>query len=185
MNMTFDTLEEILEKDGIVFLTYGGFLTQSLIAGMTDALEKEAQNNDLSMKVSGNIFTIFIELAQNMMNYAKSKRDGSEAFDSKGLIIVGSDKSASNYFIISRNIIDAADKEKIEARLAILEGKEKEELRSLYRELRKSGRDKHHKGAGIGFIEIARRCERIEHEFTPYEASKYYFTFKAIISKNA
>lgn len=181
--MKFDTLESVLEEDGIVFLTYGGFLTQSLIAGMTDALEKEAASNDLSMKVANNIFTIFIELAQNMMNYAKSKMGGTEGFDSKGLIVVGTDKKASNYFIISRNIIDAADKEKIASRLALLEGKEKEELRALYRELRKSGRDKHHRGAGIGFIEIARRCEKVEHEFTPYGESKYYFTFRATISK--
>ena len=47
--MKFANLEEILERDGIVFLTYGGFLTQPLIAGMTDALEAEAQRSDLSM----------------------------------------------------------------------------------------------------------------------------------------
>lgn len=180
--MKFDTLESILEKDGIVFLTYGGFLTQSLIAGITDALEKEATSSDLSMKVANNIFTIFIELAQNIMNYAKSRKE-EPGFDSKGLIVVGTDKQESCYFIISRNIVDAADKEKIESRLSMAEGKDKEELRSLYRELRKSGRDKHHKGAGIGFIEIARRCERIEHEFTPYSGTKYYFTFKATIRK--
>ena len=34
-------LEAILEEDGIVFLSYGGFLTQSLIVGMTEALDGE------------------------------------------------------------------------------------------------------------------------------------------------
>jgi hypothetical protein len=181
--MTFETLENILQKDGIVFLTYGGFLTQSLIAGMTDALEKETASNDLSMRVAGNIFTIFIELAQNMMNYSKAKGD-SAGFDPKGLIIVGMDRETNSYFIVSRNIIDSHDKEKIEARLALVEGKSKEELRQLYREMRKSGRQKHEKGAGIGFVEVARRCEKIEHEFTPFNASRYYYTFKAYIKNS-
>lgn len=183
--MKFDTLENILEEDGIVFLTYGGFLTQALIVGMTDALEREAESNSLSPKASGNIFTIFIELSQNMMNYSKSisKADVDKKFDPKGMIIVGMDKKEDSYFIISRNLIDLHDKEKIEARLKAIEGKDKDELRKMYRELRKSGRDKHNVGAGIGFIEIARRCERIEHSFTKFNGDKYYFMFKSVIKK--
>lgn len=181
--MKFETLESILEEDGIVFLTYGGFLTQALIAGMTDALEKEAESNDLSPKAAGNIFTIFIELSQNMMNYSKSKADVDKKFDPKGMIIVGMDKNEDSYFIISRNLINLNDKEKIESRLKAIEGKDKEELRKMYRELRKSGRDKHNVGAGIGFIEVARRCDSVEHTFSKFNDEKYYFTFKSIIKK--
>lgn len=180
--MKFANLEEILERDGIVFLTYGGFLTQSLIAGMTDALEQEAQRNDLSVKISNDIFTIFIELSQNMMNYSKNKTQNGIQFDSKGLIIVGMNNEKTSYYIISRNVIDADDKGKVEKRLQEVEGLNKEELRALYRERRKSGRDKHDKGAGIGFVEIARRCDKIEHEFENVDSSRYYFTMKSTIN---
>lgn len=182
--MQFDTLENILEEDGIVFLSYGGFLTQSLIAGMTDALEQEAQKNDLSMKVSANIFTIFIELAQNMMNYAKTKSNA-QRYESKGLLIVGTEMKDNQeyYYIISRNLIDAQDKGKVESRLSTIEGLDKEELRKLYREQRKAGKDKHNKGAGIGLIEIARRCDRIEHHFDDQKDGHFYFTIKAILHK--
>ena len=180
--MKFTNLEEILERDGIVFLTYGGFLTQSLIAGMTDALEQEAARNNLSMKISSDIFTIFIELSQNMMNYSKNKTKGGVEFDSKGLIIVGMDTQRTSYYIISRNVIDANDKGKIEKRLKEVEGLNKEELRALYRERRKSGRDKHTKGAGIGFVEIARRCDKVEHAFEILDSTRYYFTIKSIIN---
>ena len=177
--MKFDALEEILEEDGIVFLTYGGFLTQSLIAGMTDALEKEVSSNDLSMKIANNIFTIFIELSQNMMAYAKSK--AGEAFDAKGMIIVGLNPSKSDYYIIGRNLVDAEDKKRIEARLEDVEGMDREGLRQLYRERRKSGRDKHTRGAGIGFIEIARRSDSLEHHFVPAGGERYYFIVKVTI----
>lgn len=182
--MKFDVLENILERDGIVFLSYGGFLTQALIAGMTDALEHEAQSNELSMKVSGNIFTIFIEMAQNMMNYSKSKQSASTTYDSKGLVLVGMEADHKSYYIISRNQIDADDKVKVEKRLKEVEGLGKDELRALYREKRKAGKDKHSKGAGIGFIEIARRCDKIEHDFTPSGENRYFFTIKTTINKS-
>ncbi|MEA1919016.1 MAG: SiaB family protein kinase [Campylobacterota bacterium] len=182
--MKFDALESILEQDGIVFLSYGGCLTQSLIAGMTDALEHEAQNNELSIKISGNIFTIFIELAQNMMNYSKSKQDANHTYESKGLVLVGMEPDKKSYYIMSRNQIDADDKIKVEKRLKEVEGLNKDQLRSLYREQRKAGKDKHAKGAGIGFIEIARRCDKIEYDFTPSSENRYFFTLKTIINKN-
>jgi hypothetical protein len=173
-------LEEILQEDGIVFLTYGGFLTQSLIVGMTEALEKESESSDLSMKLAGNIFTVFIELAQNMMNY--SKKVESEGFDPKGLILVGKNNDGY-YYILSQNILDEKDKQKMIPKLELAKNASKEELKKLYREARRSGKDTHSKGGGIGFLEIARRCEKLEYEFIPIKDDKYYFKIKTIIGK--
>lgn len=177
--MDINKIDSLLSTDGIVFLAYGGFLSQALITGMTEALEKETEVHDVSMKVSTNIFTVFIELAQNMMNYSKQKNR--DWFDSRGLMIVGYDTANNSYYVVSRNIVDINDKDRIEPRLANIEGLGAEELKSLYRELRKSGRDKHEKGAGIGFIEIARRCDKLEHYFTKLSEDSYYFVIKATV----
>lgn len=177
--MKLDDLETILQDDGIVFLTYGGFLTQSLIAGMTNALEQEVENNEMALKVSSSIYTIFIELAQNMMNYSKSHIE--PELQAKGLIVVGSSAKGSSYYIVSRNVIDERDRIKIQSRLEEIEGLDKEQLRTLYREKRKSAKDTHEKGAGIGFIEIARRCDKIEHAFERINDNRYYFTLKTTI----
>ena len=87
--MNISKIRDMVEDDDIVFLTYGGFLSQTLISGMTEALEKEAEDNDLKMGIANNIFTIFIELSQNMMNYSKSKNIQNKASAKSGLIIVG------------------------------------------------------------------------------------------------
>ena len=176
--MQLNNLEAILERDGIVFLIYGGFLTQPIISGLTSALENEVESGELSVAASTNLFTIFIELAQNMMNYSKINN----SHDSKGLILVGMDKEQTHYYILSRNVIDKDDKVKVEARLKELDGLDKDELRKLYREKRKSGRDKHTKGAGIGFVEVARRCDHMEYKFDTYNDDKYYFTIKTKIN---
>jgi hypothetical protein len=151
-------LESLLQADGIIFLTYGGFLTQSLIVGMTDALEREAESSELSLKISSNIFTIFIELAQNMMNYSKQVQ--SDGFDPKGLILVGKDKDG-NYYILSQNILDENDKQKIEPKLQQIQNSTKEEIKKLYRAARKSGKDTHAKGGGIGFYMNLSKFQKI------------------------
>lgn len=177
--MNFDHLESALQNEGIIFLCYGGALTQQLISGMTDALEKEVSHNDLSMKISNNIFTIFIELSQNLMNYTNAHPEISET----GLIIVGMSSDSNHYYIISRNRISDEAKTIIEERLNDVEGKDRDELRALYREKRKANRLEKDKGAGIGFIEIARRCDKIEHHFQPIGNGNSYFTVKTTIAK--
>jgi len=180
--MQLHQIQNIVEQDGIVFLTYGGFLTQTLITAMTEALEKEAQNNDLAMGTSTNIFTIFIELSQNMMNYAKAKEQDETNAQSQGLIVVG--KDSERYFIHSQNIVTKADKDKIAPLLKQIQTMSREEIKKAYRKLRKSGKNTHAKGGGIGFYEVAKRSSSIDYEFTPINSEKYYFHFIATVQTN-
>ncbi len=173
-------LETVLAQDGILFLMYGGFLTQSLIVGMTEALEKESETNDLSAKVANNIFTIFIELAQNMMNY--SKKVEKNGIDPKGLILVGRNENGK-YYVLSQNIINEEDKKKIKEKLDNVKDLSKDEIKKLYRQARRSGKYTHQKGGGIGFYEIIKRSEEIDYSFEPITNGRYYFQLKAIVGR--
>ena len=51
-----------------------------------------------------------------------------------------------------------------------------------YKELRRSGRNTHEKGGGIGFYEIAKRCDKLEFDFKEINSDKYYFHVKTTIS---
>jgi len=175
--ISIEKLESILEDD-IIFLTYGGSFSQSLIAGMTNILEKEVEEDDLSMKSANNIFVVFIELAQNIMNYSK-KLEYSTNFDPKGLIFVG--KRENKYFICSQNIILESDRMRIEPRLNTIQSSTAEEIKKLYREVRRSGRDTHDKGSGLGFLEVAKKSESINFEFKALSKERLYFKFCATI----
>lgn len=179
--MDMRKIRNIVESDHIIFLTYGGFLSQNLISSMTEALEHETKHNDIQLSTATNIFTIFIELSQNMMNYAKSV-DINDSYSRKGgLILVGKD-TEKNYFIHSQNIICNIDKKKLEKKLRLLKAMSYDEIKKNYRELRKLGSGKHDKGAGIGFYEIAKRCERMEYEFEYINDNRFYFNFKTFIN---
>ncbi len=172
---------DIVPQDGIVFLSYGGVLSQALIAGMTEALEKEAEHNQLQKNISYKIFTIFIELSQNMMKYSVSK--GENLKRSKGVIFVGR-STDEHYYVHSHNRINNADISKLKTALEGITKLNPEELKTQYREQRRKGNNKHEQGAGIGFYEIAKRSSRINFDFTPADETGSFFNIHAIISNN-
>ncbi|MBL0708595.1 MAG: hypothetical protein JJW00_06080 [Sulfurimonas sp.] len=145
---------------------------------MTEALEKEAEHNDIDMSASNNIFTIFIELSQNMMNYSKALNEYADI--SQGLILVSRDKEF-NYNIHSQNVVSKADKEKIEPKLKEILSLDRDGVKKRYRELRKSGQNTHGKGGGIGFYEIAKKCDFINYDFNKIKDDRYYFHIKTTI----
>ncbi len=179
--MDIGQVQDLVENDGIVFLSYGGFLSQALISGMTEALEKEALSSDISMGISNNIFTIFIELAQNMMNYSKTQHKDCQEIEPGGLIVVSKDEE-SNYYIQSQNIVSIDDKKKMEPKLIDVTTLDKESIKKIYKELRRSGKGTHNKGGGLGFYEIAKRCDHIEYNFKKINENKFYFHIKTKIN---
>jgi len=176
--ISIDKLESIL-KEEIIFLTYGGMFTQPLIAGMTSVLEKEVEDADLSMRRSNNIFVVFIELAQNIMNYSK-KMKNDHSLDSKGLIFVGKNDS-DDYFVCSQNIITYSDRDMMMERLDSIKSSSEDEIKSLYRETRRASRDRDDGGAGLGFLEIAKKVKNIEFEFDEISEDRLYFKFCATL----
>ncbi|MEA3554242.1 MAG: SiaB family protein kinase [Campylobacterota bacterium] len=179
--MNINEVQKLVENDGIIFLSYGGFLSQELISSMTEALEKEAEANDVGMGVSSNIFTIFIELSQNMMNYSKSIDLESDDIVPGGLIIVSKDEEG-NYYINSQNIVSIDDKIKMMPKLHEVTTLDRDGIKKRYKELRKSGKNSHEKGGGIGFYEIAKRCNEIKYTFTKINENKFYFHMKTKIN---
>jgi len=53
--------------------------------------------------------------------------------------------------------------------------------KKLYREARRSGKDTHSKGGGIGFYEIAKKATSIDYQFTPINDKRYYFKLKVAL----
>ncbi len=164
-------INNLFRNEKIIFLAHIGFLTQPLISGIIDSLEKINEKN-MEINLPSKLYIIFIEMAQNIMHY--SLKECHKAF-----ILIGKE-SQNEYYILSENLVTEERKKKLENILNEIKSLSKEEIKKLYKERRKSGRDSHSSGAGIGFLEIAKIAEKVEFDFIP-EKENYIFRFKVYI----
>jgi hypothetical protein len=148
-----------------------GKIDQKVISKTVEQLEGEVESlNDLA-KLS----TVFVEIAQNIMKYAK---DPSGNITSKGSIEIVYD---NGYKIKSKNTICKGDKEKIEAVFNEIKSLDEKALKKRYRELRRSGKNTHKDGGGIGFYEIAKLAD-VDYEF---RGDEFHLTAALKRRKNA
>lgn len=186
MDLSF--VNSVVDQHTKLHMIYAGPLSQGLISEMTQMLEKEAQEASLSMTEATNLFTIFIELSQNIVSYAHRQAD---SYRIEGVLVIGQRRDSSDFFIQSQNLIRPEDQLRLESKLQEIKAMDRENIKKRYRDLLRSGRDAHYKGAGIGFYEIAKRCEEIDYEFIPEQGqsaqsdARINFRFSARISKKS
>ena len=153
-------------------IKYEGLINQEIIT----SLVKKVELNISDIGIMGNVSTTLIEMCQNMVNYSKNDKENCLNIESIGFIQLY--KTCENfYFLKAKNIISIHDKEKIIPKLQDITKMQKTEIREKYRELRKSGKNTHAKGGGIGIYEIGKISEEINYKFNEINKNKHYFTF--------
>jgi len=160
-----------------VIIEYEGEFTQKLVNEYVEQIEDKIDNIGLM----SNISTTFVEQYQNILNYAKSEDQNITSVHPFGYIKL--QKNVNNtYSIESVNIVTIEDKQKIEPKLFEISELDAQGIRKRYRELRKSGKNTHAKGGGIGFYEIAKRCKSIEYHFKQINETRFEFKFISVLS---
>jgi len=173
----FDSYETIFSFNGTItyelLTNLGALLRQNL-----DAIEK---NQTRKSKV----FIVFIEELQNVLFYSKEKypkTGDNELYFNLGIVLVGYINDIDKYFIVCGNAIDKEDVKKIESKIESIKSLDTEELKSMYKQKRREkNRDKGSKGAGLGFIEIARKTTEMDYKIFNLKDDLSFFVFEAII----
>ena len=180
MNML--AFKKMIDDDGIIF-SYSGTVSQSILSSIGETIENEFTNSDVDVNTIHNIFAIFTEQMHNVMSYSKERiQKGNNQFESPGITIVGYDSVKQKYFVSSANMMDRKDEKKLIDKLEKINKLEKTELRQYYRELRRNGREKHSRGAGLGFLEMAKKSsEYLEYNITTIDTEQSFFEIKVII----
>ena len=172
-----------LEDDGIIF-TFCGPMSHSVVEGVGSALRLKMNiDEDITTSTSLKVFSIFVEQMQNVINYSSDRipENNINSEMSFGIIVVG--KRDNRYFIIGGNKIENSKKEILAKNLMELKKMNKDELKKLYKEKRKIGpTNEDSKGAGLGFIEMARKAtEPIEFIFEDIDENYSFFSIETIV----
>ena len=168
-------------QEGIIF-SFSGEVSQSILAGIAENLENKMEMLEVKTSTTQNIFSIFIEQMQNVMKYSPPEDEKVGHFSNMSISVIGFDNNRDKYYVSSGNVIDERDKDKVINKINTLNEMDRKELKDYYKELRRSGKNKHEKGAGLGFIEMAKKStEPIEFIIDDIDDKFSFFTIKTII----
>lgn len=176
------TLRSTMQRDGIMFC-FSGYMTEDVLTGIGSALKRKMQAEEADRNTSKGMFSIFVELVQNVIRYsAENEAGGSEEtgrYDLRyGVLTVG--RSEDRYFVSCGNLISERDAERLRVGLEHIQSLDKDGLKALYKETLKGEVPEGSKGAGVGFIEIARRAGNgFDFDFRKVDDDHTFFALRA------
>lgn len=170
-------IKDLLNDENILF-SFSGSISQPVLTGMAETIEEELlAQEDIGTRSIHSVFVIFVEMTQNIMSYSSDRiQNSSQLYRSPGVVIIGYDDDKKKYFVGSGNNICKEDKDIISDRITKINKMDSEQVRKYYREVRRSGKNKHCRGAGLGFLEIAKNSsEPIHFNFSKQENDNIFF----------
>lgn len=173
-----------LKSEGILYC-YSGMFTQGIIEETGEILMRKIEKDSNDINVTQKVVTIFIEQVQNILIHSEEKYydENDEKEYPSGIVTIGYQENA--YYILCGNIIKNEVKNSIAEKIDKMNSLDKNELKNLYKEKLKSSEPMSKKGAGLGLIEIARRCSSpIEYNFTDLNSTQTYYAIKVSVNKN-
>ncbi len=140
----------MIKKDPDSLVSYKGPITPSVIATISDHLRKKV---DISEKITRRLFSVFIELAQNMQYYSSEVIHYANEEERIGWIQLF--EKSDRYELKCGNALEQDKVHKLAEHCKIINQLNKDGLRKLKRDRRKTKLDKSKKGAGIGLVQVA------------------------------
>ena len=164
MNSDTIQLHELMLNRG-TFFCYAGPLSEEVLTSLSSVVKDQLTETDSASPITNKVFSIFVEQAQNIIRYSHQKTKSTG--DSVGTIAIS---IADDGFLIEAvNVVAESKRDVLEATLVDLSVKDAKELRKLYRQRLKDGPPDDSVGAGLGFIEMARRVKKFEFDFQAHE----------------
>ena len=173
--------QENLKKEGVYFSATGPF-SNILMEGIADILKQKMRMEKMSVMM--NVYSVVVEQVQNMIRYSAEIIAGDMVGEDSpevrvGTLVIGNENG--HYFVISGNQVDNTSVSFLRERLEPLLTMTKDELKKSYKTQRKKKREPGAKGAGLGFIDMARKSSKLEFDFQQVNEQMSFFSLTVII----
>lgn len=154
-------------------LSVRGEIDQEAFGNIIEQLEEHEA--ELKLKQFSSFKIIVTEVVQNMIKYAFKSHANHPEYEMQ--LNICYDAHKQKYFVRGGNVLQREQLETVKKRMDEVNGLDKEGLKALYRERRKSGEKSHNRGAGIGFLEMAKRSsEPLEYKSGNLDSQLAYLT---------
>lgn len=169
-----------LENEGIIFC-YSGYVTEEILTGIGNSIRKKLELDNTDRNIGRRLFSIFVEQMQNVIRYSAEglNTDDDQKDELRfGLLLVGADND--DFYVSCANKIRKHDVVRLTEQLEHIKGLDREDLMKLYKMTLKGETPVGSKGAGVGFIDIARQAKRgFDFDFMDLDDTHSFFCLKA------
>ena len=148
------TLRETYNAQRIM-LCFNGPFSRSLIEEIGNALRNYLEREKAQPSAATDVFAAYIEMTQNIRHYSDVHAYGDA--DADATVVIARDPDG-RHIVSAGNVVETADGEALMQRIAQLNALDKAGRKTLYKEQLRAPREASSKsGAGLGFIDIARK----------------------------
>lgn len=145
-------IREIFNRQNIM-LCFNGPVTAPLIEEIGTALRKHMEGLEESPSAISDVFSVYIEMAQNIRRYAQA-----QAFENEASTILISRDAAGRYVISASNVVWHEDGSILIDRIQQLLHLDKEALKAAFKAQLRQPRSTLSGSAGLGLIDMARKA---------------------------
>ncbi len=176
-----------LDREGI-FFCFNGPISERILVEIGDTLKETLKLESASTTTILNVFSAVVEQTQNMRFYSARQVMAEDNLAEKermrlGTIVVGFD--GADYFVLSGNLIENQKIDKLKAKLVKVQNMDKKAIRAYYKQQLKNTPEADSRGAGLGFIDMARKASKpIEFDFRRIDERFSLFAIKIFISRD-
>ncbi len=169
-------------KKNNINLAYEGEITHQITKAFTSLTENNMTREQDYNSVQKKVFHVMVECLQNISKHAENRNSVVSSKDGRGIFMVS--KGETEYNVTTGNVVK---NEKVDDLTRILENinnLDKDGLNLLYKQQIREGRLSEKGGAGLGFIDIARKTgQKLIYSFLKIDDEKSFFVLTSTISR--
>lgn len=180
--LNFDLLDYYNNnKKNNIILSFKGAVSQEILVEIGSIIRNQFDIHKSIKK----IFAVFVELAQNIMHYSAesefSLREGKDV----GVGIIIFSENEDYFYITSGNVVGTKKGKKVVEKIEKVNEMSADELKTYYKEQRRKPQADGSKGAGLGFIDIARKSnQKIDYQLKETEDGNSFLVLSVKFSKD-
>jgi hypothetical protein len=169
-------------KRNNINLAYEGEITHQI----TKAFSSLPENNMIRAEAYSSVqkigFRVMVECLQNISKHADNQFNYISSKDGRGIFLVSKDET--EYNVTTGNVVKNEKIDELKQMLEHINQLDKQELNKLYKQKIKEGRLSEKGGAGLGFIDIARKTgQKLVYSFIKIDEEKSFFVLTSTISR--
>jgi len=171
-----------MEEDDII-LSFKGAITKELLSSIYDIMEGRLDRMSIEPQRKKKFYHILVESLQNIFHHMEGLNDIDEGSKEKEAMFMVGYSPAKGYRILTGNFIRTVEVQALEQKLEKINAMSAEELKEYYREKLSTTELSERGGAGLGFIDMARKSgQKLEYNFQPVKDGIQFFTFSVAIN---